>query len=243
MRIYIVPILCFLLCILNGCGTFLTNRSDGGSGGVSITTVTTTDRGDGVLETKTEHTEVSVIQPDNPKDSAKVTVSRQPDGTINTTIGTGRSFDITTTLAGFNMLNKVMWVGIGFVVLGVGIGVVTKMLQWKWSLGMGGVGLLLIAFSYFLGTFAAQIFWIIVIVGFIVLLGYVIWTARNYFVYDKANEENIKLVDYLKNNYMTKEQKVQEFNTKEGIVPTIQSKTTKKLVAQKKAKAIKEKIV
>lgn len=206
MKLFLLSFICFF-CI--SCQSKV-NDYGGNATIISSKEVISTD-GNKIKES----TKIIVDQPDNAEKTATI---RYKD----IVIGSGSSFNTAAIRASFSNISIVTYTGVSLVVLAGLIFVFSK--QLKWSLGIGGTGLLLIILSHVLPQYP-----FIFLLGIIIFIIYLIYTLRDRFIKAKAVEENVKFIEALKPK-ISPEDKQNAFKIKGGLADITQSSSTKKEV-------------
>lgn len=222
------------LCLFTaGCASWV---SSPGSGHVTTKRVETIPQSDGTIKTITTTYEATLKQPANPEKGGTLSFVTNPDGTIQVGVATGNSYNLGKFMAGNALLTPVVWAGIGLMVLGAGIGVISKGTMLKPAIGVAASGAGLIVLGYLLSQFA-WVFIIALIVGAIVIGWYMLYSAKKYKDRDIAITETVALVERLKTEYMTAADREKEFKKPDGLAATIQrSPETKVVIAEVKEK-------
>jgi hypothetical protein len=215
---YIIVLLISLF-LLVGCQS----GTAGGNGEIVYTkTVESVDKDDKPVKTTTTVVN-DVKQPESAKGSAVSEVVIKPDGTAVITNSTGGSYNATQILGELNLLQIPMYTGIGLIICGLAIGFLFKDVKWGLIVGLCGVGM--VAGSYLLARYAA---WFLIL-G-LALIAYGVWFIIDRFKQQKSNDENIKVIDILKETGEVEPTKVAK------VADIVQSKSTKKIVKKVKEK-------
>ena len=213
-----------------GCQSF---NSSPGTGSVTTKQVDTFRDTKGVEHhVETTHT-VLLEQPANAEKPATMEVKTNPDSTIDVSLNTGSSYNLGRVMAGNALLTPVIWAGIGLIFLGAGVGVISKGTLLKPAIGLGVAGASLIAIGYLLSQYAFVLM-IGLVIGGLVLIGYALYYSKVFKDQKVAVTETVSLIEGLKQNYMSLEERYKEFKSPGGLANVTQSPETKKVVAQVK---------
>jgi hypothetical protein len=214
----------FFIC----CALFLMScqtGTKGGNGDIIYTQKTETiDENNKPVVTTTTVTN-KVEQPESAKGSAISEVVVKPDGTAIITNSTGGSYNISQIMGEISLLRIVTYAGIGLILIGLVVGWLFKDIKWGIIIGICGAGM--VAGSYLLAKYAA-IFLILVLV----LIAYGVWFIIDRFKQQRSNDENVKVIDVLKETGAVEPEKVAK------VANIIQSKATKKIVKKVKEKKL-----
>lgn len=219
-------ILIALSCLMiMGCAR---NFSTAGGGSVIqvIKEITSLDDKNKPVTTKTT-TNIKVEQPANPQTGAVTTIKTDPKtGDPIITTDTGGAQDVSKvakTIAGFDAMNPIIWLGGILFVAGIVGGLVTKRI----SIGLAGMlgGLALIAAAVAI----AQYTWIIALVGGAIFLAIVAWLAFHYIVQHRGNIDNVSLIEALKKD-LPEDLKQKYFTSERPFANIMQHPSTVKLV-------------
>lgn len=221
-----------LVIFVSGC-TNMSGSSAGGTGDFNTTKMVETVLPDGNTLTETTNRNVNVNQPQNAKEPATIKYTEEPSGKISILVGTGNSFNVSGLVAGIHSMKPVMWAGIAMVLGGVAIIGFSKLTQLLLGsiIGLGGIATISLAYLlpqnpivFMIGLAA------LIIAGF----WYIITTSLKYANREKALQENVKLVQDIKDDYLTPEEIEEIFKARSGLANNLQSPATKKLVGHAK---------
>lgn len=233
MKRLLVSIVVAGLLTVAGCQSF---NSSPGSGSVTTRQIDTFKDTKGIAHSvETTHT-ILLKQPANAEESATMDVKTNPDSTIAVVLSTGNSYNLGRIMAGNALLSPVIWAGIGLILLGAGIGVISKGTLLKPAIGVGVAGIILISMGYLLSQFT-WLFMVGTVITIIAIIGYVLYSAKIFKDRDIAITETVGLVEHLKKNYMDANDREKEFKTPFGLAATTQpSPETRAVVQQVKQK-------
>jgi hypothetical protein len=236
MRLASITLLLFLF--LGGCLLNTTPKLEGGDGTVTRTKEIDTTKIDGSTEKIITSTSVKVRQPQDSKTPAVIKF----DDDENVTITTGASQSVSaiaSVAAKFNMLDKLMIAGIGFIVGGALAFIFLK--SFTFAMPLFVIGGSLIAASYFLAAYGGIIFGICCGVAVLYVV-YLFYSHRKVTqdnqIQKTANIENVSLIEAMKHK-LSPEHIQEVFKgtpDKAPLVNTIQSDTTKQVVKDIKYK-------
>lgn len=223
MRYTLILLVSILLATGGGCMS--TNRG----GGTTIQKVSQKFGPDG-KEVERETINVKNEQPDNPKDSAKTTINEKNEITTST----GAADQSAKNAAAANkLLQPVVWFG-GIMTFAGIIGFIAAPkvhpLVPKIAMGMviGGVslvimGFLLAKYALYVGLFVA-----------VVLACIGIYLLRKYALTDKALAETVEFVEDEVKPALPDDAKATMFEARDAVAKDYQSKSTQKIVNQKR---------
>lgn len=219
--IRMVGTLFLTLCIL--IGSCNNAKTDGGSGAVTVRNKVTEITSSGSVRTTETETSFVVKQPDNPDKTGGITYSTNPDGTFDVAISTGGSYNVAKTIANSNLLRLPMYAGIGLIPIALAVGYFTRNIKWAIIIGVAGV--IMIAGSYLLAEYAL---YFLALLGILLLFG--AYLLYDYYKQAKANNENVKLMQKLRQSGAV------DLNKFKEIAEDVQSKSTVKIVDRIKEK-------
>lgn len=173
-------------------------------------------------DNKVSQRDVVITQPDNPKD--KTVIEWDSDDSVRIQLGT--SHDTTTSVAAIKSLSPVTYTGIGLIIVAILVGLFSKGKQVIWTICLSLSGIGLISLAYLLPTYPS-LFMFGIAAAIVLVVGYVVWTAYGFSTQGKAVEDNVKLIENIKEK-LTPEQKKELFDGK--LADSIQDKNTKRIV-------------
>lgn len=181
---------------------------------------------------KTTETTVTVQQPENPQDGAKLETVIEPDNRVTVSGGTGKAQDvagIAKVMANFKLSYVPMVIGVGMIVVGgLAIGLAKQV---KTGSIFVGIGILLMILAYALAEYAP----ILILIGILSAIAWAIYLLWKNGMLWKAHVENTSLVQAIKKD-MTPEDQEHYFTHDDSVANLIQSDSTKKVVAEVKKK-------
>lgn len=224
-RLFCIILLVGLSALSGGC------QANNKGGGTSINKTTHFYTPDGRLE-KMEEIKIDNRQPDNPKDSAKVTVT--PNNTITATTGAADQ-SAQRQAASNRLFQPLVWFG-GIMTLSGIIAFVAapKIHPMVPKLAMGAVlgGISLIVLSALLAQYALYVG----IAAAILVSIIVIVLLRKYTLTDKALEETVELVDEEIKTVLPDDKKRAIFEAENAVAKEYQSTDTRKIIKKKRHK-------
>lgn len=216
-------ILTVAVATLTGCASLKSSR--GGSITIEKTKTTITEPEDGPKVTVIEHTTATVEQPENAETPAQLTLP--DDGTVNASTGMSQSVaDITRAIGSNKMLIVLSIMGGLFIFAGVVSFIFLKSLPIAG--GFGAAGIIIITLAYLLSAYSLYI----MIGSGVLILGGIAFVLWRYGIFTKANQEHIELINNLKDELP--EESREKYFKDGGIVDSIQSDYTKKIVKRYK---------
>lgn len=180
-----------------------------------------------------EKIEAALEQPENPKGDA--TLSFRQDENNNPVIETeiSGSSDIAKTALDsanfFKSTRNLQLIGVGIMLVG---GLILGLSAWLqkrmiwWPFIIIGLGLTLTIVASLLIKYA-WVFLLLIIIMFVLFIGYLIF---KFLTHSRSNEENISIIQYIKDKYLSQEEQEELFKSDNGFVNKTQSKSTKKIV-------------
>lgn len=221
-----------LLVGLAGCSTSMALPKPGEARITESSRTTMVMSPDGT-QTTTEDREVTteIKQPESPKGPTPIKYESE-DGKTSISTEISPSHDNSSVFAAASNVRSLTWIGAAMILLGVGVAWFLK--QVKWGVVIGAVGISLIVLGFLLVQYP-MVFLIGAILGGLTLLAFGGNFLYQYFVRSRANKENVALIETIKNEYLTDEQKKILFNSNNSIAALAQSDSTKKLVKEIKS--------
>ena len=211
----------FLAFSLLGCDGF---GPKGGSGQVIKETTTTTSFPDGTESVKEERVSVKSTQVDNAKTEGTIKITTDAMGETSAAISTGVPRDSEETKYQYNLLKLPMYSG--------GILVTAGILLLIFSPNkIVGIGMTLGGGAVLAGVFLLAKYSLFFLIGGIIISGIVIlFFLHKLITLYKSNQENISLIQLGKDQGIIDGQKLAK------IAPSVQSKSTRRIVKQTKDK-------
>lgn len=211
----------FIICFVSMLGC--QSGYDGGSISVNFSDTESAQRLNGAVVSRDNSLKVNVDAPSAPDGPSTVVIEKQADGIVKVTTQISKSHNIAGTLAKINLLQIPMYAGVALMLLSILIFWFLKDLRWAGIFFI--VGATMVVGTYLLAQYA-----IYFMLGLAVVIIYGIYLLYDYFRQRKANDENVSLIQLLKNKGLIAKETLSDF------ADAIQSDTTKKIVEKVKKK-------
>jgi hypothetical protein len=209
------------ICILTLCLLGCNDSIRGGDSQVIVKDTTTQITETGDVVTKDHSIIVDLQSPNSPNAPSTIIISKDKNGVIRVETVISSAYNIASAIAKIGLLKIPMYAGVILLALGAVVFLIFKDI--KWALAIGAVGGIMVVGSYLLAQYA-----IYFLLGFFILIAYGVWLLVDYMRQRRANDENTRGLQVLKETGLVDKEKANR------IMDSIQSPSTKRIIKKVK---------